>query len=86
MHFPAGSRLTPEVSVYFNGRDPLLRGNYDRLLAAVGRFGPVTEDPRKGSIHLDGKSTVAEVVVQKESLILAFRASGDVDGPRVINR
>jgi hypothetical protein len=43
-------------------------------------------DPKKGSIHLDRKSAFAEVVVQKESLILALKATGDVDSPRIIKR
>ena len=78
--------MPPDVSHYFDGRDPALREIYERLLAAVARFGPVTVDPKKGSIHLDRKSAFAEVVVRKESLILAFKAAGDIESPRIIKR
>ena len=86
MRFRAGSLMPPDVSHYFDGRDPALREIYERLLAAVARFGPVTVDPKKGSIHLDRKSAFAEVVVRKESLILAFKAAGDIESPRIIKR
>ena len=74
----------PGVDAHFEGRNPALRPIYERLLLVVRRFGPVVEDPKKGSIHLDRRSAFAEVVVRKEGMVLAFKAKGNIERARII--
>jgi hypothetical protein len=74
---------SPAVDAHFKDRNPALRPIYERLFLIVRRFGPVVEDPKKGSIHLDRRSAFAEVVVRKDDLVVAFKAHGNIESPRI---
>jgi hypothetical protein len=71
------------VNDHFTGKDPVAREIYDRLLAAVRKFGPVHEEPKKTSIHLSRSSAFAGVQVRKAHLILTIKADRPFDSPRV---
>jgi Domain of unknown function (DUF5655) len=74
---------SPSVDDHFAGRPPALRQIYDRLLAAAATFGPVAEDPKKTSIHLNRKTAFAGVATRKASLILTLKAERDIRSLRV---
>lgn len=74
----------PRVSDHFEDRDPALRRIYDRVLAAAGRFGPVEEDPKKTSIHLNRKSAFAGVATRKAALVITLKSQTDIESPRVV--
>ena len=52
---------TYSVKDHFTNKDPSIRALYDQLLSILQAFGPVTEDPKKTSIHLNRKSALAGV-------------------------
>ena len=74
---------SPTVDDHFKNKGPNLRRIYDRLLAAIRKFGPVRESPKKTSIHLDRDTALAGVQVRKECLILTIKSDRPIDSPRV---
>jgi hypothetical protein len=74
----------PRVADHFDNRAPTLRAIYDRLLTTARRFGPVEEDPKKTSIHLNRKSAFAGVATRKSALIVTVKAESNVKSPRIV--
>jgi len=71
------------IESHFEGRPPVVRQIYDRILAVAGSFGPVEEDPKKTSIHLNRKTAFAGVATRKDGLILTLKSAHDIESPRV---
>jgi hypothetical protein len=74
------------VEQHFEGRSPVVREIYAAVLNAAGKFGPVVEDPKKTSIHLNRRSAFAGIQTRREFLILTVKAQVDPDSPRVTKR
>ena len=74
---------TYSVSDHFINKDPSVRGMYDELLKILNRFGPVEEDPKKTSIHLNRKSALVGVETRKTYLLLTIKADHRIDSPRI---
>jgi len=53
---------------HFRGKDPTLRKLFDRYVAAVRRFGPVTVIPQKTRISFQGRVRFAGAVVRRNWL------------------
>ena len=80
-----GSLATkPRLADHFKDREPVLRDIYQRVLATGRRFGPVKEDPKKTSIHLNRKSAFAGVATRKSALVVTVKAEADVKSPRIV--
>jgi len=47
------------VNDHFAGKDPVVIKIYDHLLKHTRRFGPLSEDPKKTSIHLNNVTAFA---------------------------
>ena len=77
--------MAPTVEQHFQGKSPHVREIYDRIVAACGNFGPVAEDPKKTSIHLNRRSAFAGVKTQVGSLVLTLKSTEDIPSPRVAN-
>jgi hypothetical protein len=75
----------PRVVDHFERREPLLRQIYDRLLAVSRKLGPVEEDPKKTSIHLNRVSAFAGVATRKSALIVTIKSETDIRSPRIMN-
>src|SRR4051794_17449041 len=73
----------PTVDEHFAGKSDGLRDLDDRLLALAEKLGPVVQDPKKTSIHLNRTTAFAGVAVRKEYLILTIKADRPFDSPRV---
>lgn len=75
----------PEFTIesHFTDKSPTVREIYDRLIKALHKFGPVTEEPKKTSIHLVRVSGFAGVSTRKEALWLNIRLDHKIDGSRV---
>jgi hypothetical protein len=73
----------PTVDEHFVGKSDGLRDLYDRLVALAEKLGPVAQDPKKTSIHLNRKTAFAGVAVRKEYLVLTIKADRPFDSPRV---
>jgi hypothetical protein len=76
--------MPPSTQQHFDGRAPVVRKIYDRLLVATRAMGPVIEDPKKTSIHLARRTAFAGVQTRKDALILTLKASRDISSPRII--
>ena len=71
------------VDAHFAGKPPQVRKVYERLLELLKKIGPVSEDPKKTSIHLVRESALAGVEVRGEYLLLNFKTDYPVQSPRV---
>jgi hypothetical protein len=71
------------VNDHFTKRDPSVRELYDQLLSVLRTFGPVVEDPKKTSIHLNHKSALAGVETRKDGLLLNIKSDHPIESPRV---
>ncbi len=71
------------VSDHFVNKDPLVRELYDQLVALLHTFGPVEEDPKKTSIHLNHKSALAGVETRRNNFLLTIKSDHLIKSPRV---
>jgi hypothetical protein len=78
--------MAPTVEQHFDGRDPAVRDIYETIVAAARTFGPLDEDPKKTSIHLNRKSAFAGIQTRRQALILTIKSTGDLDSPRITKR
>jgi hypothetical protein len=74
----------PTVDEHFAGKADGLREIYDRLVALAETFGPVEQDPKKTSIHLNRRTAFAGVAVRKGHLVLTFKSDRPFASPRVV--
>lgn len=72
--------------MHFVNRSPAVREIYDRIIAESKRFGPVTEDPKKTSIHLVNRTAFAGVQTRREALVLTLKSTENIDGGRIAKR
>lgn len=70
------------VEEHFTGR-PELRAVYDALVKAAEAFGPVEQDPKKTSIHLNRTTAFAGVAVRKAHIVLTLKSDRAIDSPRI---
>lgn len=71
------------VRSHFEDKDPAVRHTYDRLLKAVGKFGPVIEEPKKTSIHLLNQTAFAGVATRKSAIVLTIKSDRKLLAPRI---
>jgi hypothetical protein len=74
----------PTVDEHFAGKADELRRVYDQLVALSEQFGPVEQDPKKTSIHLNRKTAFAGVAVRKSHLVLTIKSDRPSNSPRVV--
>jgi len=72
------------IAQHFLARDPVVRSIYDRILEAARKFGRVTEEPKKTSIHLVNKSAFAGVVTRQSALILNLKSAAPIKDKRIL--
>lgn len=71
------------VAQHFFGKPENLRAVYDQLVTKVEEFGPVEQDPKKTSIHLNRKTAFAGIAVRKDCLVLTIKSDKPIDSPRI---
>lgn len=71
------------LSQHFDGKEPVVKSIYDRILREVNKFGKVIEEPKKTSIHLANKSAFAGVVTRKSALILNIKSDSPIKHERI---
>ena len=76
----------PTIEQHFEGTEPTVRAVYDRILDTARRFGPVVEDPKKTSIHLNRRTAFAGIATRKTALILTLKSTADIDNRRIVKR
>src|SRR5947208_2611613 len=73
----------PTVSEHFEGKAQEVRELYDGLVEMAEAFGPVEQDPKKTSIHLNRKTAFAGVAVCKAHLVLTIKSDQPLKSLRV---
>lgn len=71
------------VDDHFVNKDPSIRALYDQLVSLLQSFGPIEEDPKKTSIHLNRKSALAGVETRKDCLLLNIKSDHSIESPRI---
>jgi hypothetical protein len=71
------------ISQHFEKKDPVVKSIYDRILKESRKFGAVTEEPKKTSIHLVNKSAFAGVATRRNALILNIKSSAPIRHARI---
>jgi len=71
------------VKEHFISRSPVVRDIYDTIVSCSRDFGPVEEEPKKTSIHLNRRSAFAGIQTRKEFLILTVKSTTDIDDERI---
>ena len=71
------------VDFHFTGKSPVVREIYNRLMKALRKFGSVTEEPKKTSIHLVHGTALAGVSTRKDALWLNIRLDHKIASPRI---
>ena len=75
---------TYTVNDHFVNKDRSVRVLYDQLVSLLQTFGPIQEDPKKTSIHLNRKSALAGVETRKNYLLLNIKSDHAIKDPRVV--
>jgi hypothetical protein len=73
----------PTVDDHFSGRSPHVLQIYRKIVDASSTLGPVEEDPKKTSIHLNRRTAFAGVQTRKDALILTLKSNRYVKHRRV---
>ena len=71
------------LSSHFEGKAPIVREIYDRLIKTIKGFGPIVEEPKKTSIHIVHGSALAGVSMRKDSILLNIRTDFKINSPRI---
>jgi len=74
------------VRQHFEDRDAVVRAIYRDIVAAAGRLGAFTEEPKKTSIHLVRRTAFAGVATRKSALMLTLKSANDIKSPRIVKR
>lgn len=61
----------------------MVRQIYDSLLQGVRKFGSVTEDPKKTSIHLVNRTAFAGVATRTSAIVLTIKCDRNLSSPRI---
>jgi hypothetical protein len=74
----------PTIEQHFERTDPSVRAIYETILKTARQFGPVVEDPKKTSIHLNRRTAFAGIATRKTALILTLKSTSDIDDERIV--
>ncbi len=74
---------TYSVSDHFVNKEPAVRALYNQLILILQTFGPIEEDPKKTSIHLNRRSALAGVETRKNYLLLNIKSDHKIKSPRI---
>lgn len=77
---------TPALAAHFDGRPPVVREIYDRLVETAKQFGPVRQEAKKTSIHLARRTAFAGIATRRDGVILTLKSATDIRSPRVVRR
>ncbi len=71
------------ISGHFENKEPVVKSIYDQILKESRKFGAVTEEPKKTSIHLVNKSAFAGVSTRKNALSLNIKSAAPIKHVRI---
>ena len=71
------------IDDHFVNKSPSVRLLYDHLLDNLNEIGPIEQDPKKTSIHINRKLALVGVETRKDYLLLTIKADHKIDHPRI---
>jgi hypothetical protein len=71
------------VESHFEGKEPIVRDIYHRLVRDLRKLGPIVEDPKKTSIHINRRTALAGVATRKSHLVLTVKSDRKLNSPRI---
>jgi hypothetical protein len=71
------------VKSHFQNKDKVVQEIYERLLRKVEQYGPVSEDPKKTSIHLVNRTAFAGVATRRATINLTIKGAHALSSSRV---
>jgi hypothetical protein len=71
------------VEDHFNGKSPQVFEIYRRIVDESESLGPVSEDPKKTSIHLNRRVAFAGVQTRRDALILTLKSDHGIADQRI---
>ncbi len=74
---------TYSVNDHFVNKDPNVSVLYNQLVRLIRTFGPVEEDPKKTSIHLNRKSALAGVETRKACILVTIKSDHEIKNTRI---
>ena len=77
------NRNEAALEAHFAGKDPTVKKIYDHLLKHSRKFGSVTEEAKKTSIHLVNKTAFAGVATRKIAVVLTIKSDRKLSSPRI---
>jgi Domain of unknown function (DUF5655) len=72
-----------DIKSHFDGKEEVVRQTYDELLKVLRKRYPITESPKRKSIHLMHATTLAGVTTRQNSLILTIKSDCMLTSPRI---
>ena len=72
------------ISQHFENKDPIVKSIYERILQESRKFGTVSEEPKKTSIHLVNKSAFAGIATRKSALVLNIKSAAPIRHARIV--
>lgn len=79
----SGSTDEFTVQSHFENKDASVRKIYDGLLKSTRKFGSVSEEPKKTSIHLMNQTAFAGIATRKNALVLTIKSDRKISSPRI---
>lgn len=73
----------PNVNEHFIGKPDEIKAIYDRFVEMAEEFGPVEQDPKKTSIHLNRATAFAGVAVRTGHIVLTIKSDRPIKSCRV---
>lgn len=64
---------TYSINDHIVNKDATVHALYHQLVALLRTFGPIEEDPKKTSLHLNRKSALAGVETRQDYLLLNIK-------------
>jgi hypothetical protein len=71
------------VKSHFENKDATVRKIYEGLLENARKFGSISEEPKKTSIHLMNQTAFAGVATRKSALVLTIKSDRKLSSPRI---
>ena len=75
--------LKHDLQSHFEGKDPLVKQMFDKLLKGAQKFGPVKVEPKQTSIHLANRFGFAGVYTRKNYINLEIHLAYPLKSTRV---
>ena len=74
------------VESHFVDKAHVVRAIYETIVSTASKIGPIAEDPKKTSIHLNRRYAFAGIQTRREYLILTLKSRTEIASERVFRR